>query len=64
MAEAGERFDVAADVLGSAAQSSGLSDREAASTIQSAYRIATRLGTDSTRSGCPRPTKAIEGVRL
>jgi len=64
MAEAGERFDVAADVLGSAAQSSGLSDREAASTIQSAYRIATRLGTDSTGNRCPRPTQAIEGVRL
>lgn len=65
MAEAGERFDVAADVLGSAAQSAGLSGRESLTTIQSAYRIATRLGAaDSARSGSPRPTKAIEGVRL
>lgn len=64
MAEAGERFDVAADVLGGAARSAGLSDRESLTTIQSAYRIATRLGADSTRSRCPRPTQAIEGVRL
>ncbi|HEY9565177.1 MAG TPA: bifunctional DNA primase/polymerase [Nocardioides sp.] len=64
MAEAGERFDVAADVLGGAAQQAGLSDRESLTTIQSAYRIATRLGADSTRSGCPRPMQAVEGVRL
>ncbi|AXT85080.1 DNA replication protein [Aeromicrobium sp. A1-2] len=64
MAEAGERFDVTANVLGGAAQSAGLSDRESLTTIQSAYRIATRLGTDSTGSRCPRPTQAVEGVRL
>lgn len=64
MAEAGERFDVAAHVLGGAAQATGLSDREAVTTIQSAYRIATRLGADSVRSGCPRPTPATEGIRL
>lgn len=64
MAEAGERLDVAADLLGGAAQAAGLSDREALTTIQSAYRIATRLGADSARSECPRPTQTTEVVRL
>lgn len=64
MAEAGERFDVAAHVLGDAAQVSGLSEREALTTIQSAYRIANRLGPGTCSGRSPGPTRASEGVRL
>lgn len=64
MAEAGHRLDVTAAVLGDAARSSGLPDREALTTIQSAYRIATRLGGESCASDHLRPTRAAEGVRL
>lgn len=64
MAEAGHRFDVTAAVLGDAARSSGLPDREALTTIQSAYRIATRLGGESCGSDHLRPTRAADGVRL
>lgn len=65
MAEAGERYDVAATVLGNAAQSAGLSERESITTIRSAYRIANRLGSDAVAGErmCP-PRAAEEGVRL
>lgn len=65
MAEAGERFDVAATVLGAAAQSAGLSERESMTTIRSAYRIATRLGPDRVSGERLCPSRAAEkGVRL
>lgn len=64
MAEAGERFDVTAAILSEAALSSGLSEREAMITIQSAYRTATGLGTDSRQSEGPHRRQATNEVRL
>jgi hypothetical protein len=64
MAESGERFDVAATVLGEAAQSAGLTEREAMTTIRSAYRIAHRLGPPSAAGERLGPSQAVEGVRL
>lgn len=64
MAEAGERFDVTAAVLCEAAQSSGLTEREAMTTIRSAYRIATRLGPAPVPGERLGPSRAAEGVRL
>lgn len=49
MVEDGHRFDTTASVLGDAAQSAGLSDREATNTIRSAYRHT------SPRSATPLP---------
>jgi hypothetical protein len=60
MAEEGHDFNTATSLLTEAACSAGLPEREARTTIQSAYRTATRLG--STISA--RPTNTIEGVRL
>lgn len=64
MAESGERFDVAATVLGEAAQSAGLTAREAMTTIRSAYRIANRLGPPSVAGEGLGPSRTAEGVRL
>lgn len=61
MAEDGHRFDTAASVLGDAASSAGLSEREALTTIRSAYRITTRLG-PAQPGGAVRPTAAVEAV--
>jgi hypothetical protein len=60
MAESSYPFQTTAAVLGDAAKSAGLSDREATATIRSAYRIATRLGSVSPAG----PTRAVEAVRL
>ena len=60
MAESNYPFQTAAGVLGEAAQQAGLSDREAAATIRSAYRIATRLGPANPAG----PTRAVEAVTL
>jgi hypothetical protein len=60
MAESNYPFQTAVAVLGEAAQTAGLSDREAGATIRSAYRIATRLGS-ATPAG---PTRAVEAVAL
>lgn len=60
MADAGHRFDTAASLLGDAACSAGLTEREALTTIRSAYRIATRLGPVN----AARPTQAVEAVGL
>lgn len=64
MAESGERFDVAATVLGEAAQSAGLTEREAMTTIRSAYRIANRLGPPAVTGERLGPSRTSEGVRL
>ena len=64
MAESGERFDVAATVLGEAAQSAGLTEREAMTTIHSAYRIANRLGPPSAAGERLGPSRTAEGVCL
>ncbi|MDP9823304.1 hypothetical protein J2S59_003113 [Nocardioides massiliensis] len=64
MAETGERFDVTAAALGNAAQSAGLTEREAMTTIRSAYRIATCLEPAPARGGRLGPSRATEGVRL
>jgi len=64
MAETGARFNVAAAALGEAAQSAGLTEREAMTTIRSAYRIATRLEPAPARGGRLGPSRATEGVRL
>lgn len=64
LAESGERFDVAATVLGEAAQSAGLTEREAMTTIRSAYRIATRLRPPSAAGERLGPSRTAEGVRL
>lgn len=64
MAESGERFDVATSVLGAAAQSAGLPEREAMTTIRSAYRIANRLGPPPVAGERLGPSRAAEGVRL
>lgn len=60
MVEDGHRFDATLAVLGDAARAAGLPEREAETTIRSAYRIASRL---SPGSGL-RPTGAAEGVGL
>lgn len=61
MVEDGQRYDTTLSVLGDAAMSAGLGEREAESTIRSAYRIASRLGTGS-RLGPPRtPTATTTG---
>ena len=60
MAEDGHGFDAASTLLGDAACSSGLTEREARTTIRSAYRIATRLELVS----ATRPTPAVEAVGL
>ncbi len=60
MVEEGHPFDSTANVLGDAARSAGLSDREAMTTIRSAYRIASRLGATE----IARPTHAAEVVSL
>jgi len=64
MVEAGERFDVTANVLGDAARSAGLPDREVITTIRSAYRVAARLGDDAVSRDRVGPSRAAEGVRL
>lgn len=60
MAEDGHRFDTATSLLGDAASSAGLTEREALTTIGSAYRTATRLGPVNAAS----PTTAVEQVGL
>jgi hypothetical protein len=60
MAEEGHDFNTATSLLTEAACSAGLPEREARTTIQSAYRTATRLGPTISE----RPTNTIEGVRL
>ncbi len=60
MVEEGHTYDATASVLGDAAHSAGLCDREALTTIRSAFRIATRLGAAS----ITRPTAAAEVVCL
>ncbi|MGD9959028.1 bifunctional DNA primase/polymerase [Nocardioides sp.] len=60
MVEEGHSFDSTANLLGDAARSAGLSDREAMTTIRSAYRIASRLGATTVA----RPTAAAEAVSL
>jgi hypothetical protein len=60
MAEDSNGFDAALTLLGDAARSAGLTEREALTTIQSAYRIATRLGPVN----AARPTQAVEAVGL
>jgi hypothetical protein len=60
MAEDGHRYDTTLATLGGAARSAGLPDREAETTIRSAYRIATRL----TPGSRPGPTSMAEAVRL
>lgn len=54
MAEHGHRYDASVSVLGDAARTAGLPEREAETTIRSAYRIAGRLGPTSR----PGPTQA------
>ena len=60
MAEDGHRYDTTLSLLGDAARSAGLPDREAETTIRSAYRIASRLSPASR----PDPTNAAEAVTL
>jgi hypothetical protein len=60
MVEEGHPFDSTANLLGDAARSAGLSDREAMTTIRSAYRIASRLGATE----IARPRSATEAVSL
>ena len=60
MVEGGHRFDLTLSVLGDAARSAGLPDREAETTIRSAYRIAGRLSPVSR----PDPFRAAEAVGL
>jgi len=64
MAEGGHRYDTAAAVLGGAAGAAGLSEREALTTIRSAYRIATRLGSMDPAGGVARSTSAAPAVQL
>ena len=58
MAEDGHRYDTTLSMLGDAARSAGLPDREAETTIRSAFRIASRLSPASR----PGPTNTIEAV--
>ena len=62
MAEQGHDVQQTAAVLGDAARIAGLEDREVDTTIQSAYRIATRLsGTPAaSRPGPTRPAEVLE----
>jgi hypothetical protein len=64
MAEEGHRIDAALSVLGPAAGTAGLPDGEIQRTIQSAYRIASRLGTPTAPRNPADPLRAVEGVRL
>lgn len=64
MAENGHRFDTTQSVLGDAARAAGLSEREAFTTIQSAYRTTTRLGPLRTAVDRAHPTTAVEQVGL
>ena len=59
MAEDGHRFDAAASLLGDAARSAGLTEREALTTIRSAYRRPVNPEGD-----LGRPTAAVEQVGL
>lgn len=60
MAEGGHDVQAATSLLTEAACSAGLPEREAITTIRSAYRTTTRLGP----STAPSPSSAAEGVRL
>ncbi len=66
MVEDGHRYDATLSALGEAARAAGLPEREAETTIRSAYRIAARR---PRTSGFPshqatRAPTAVEGVRL
>ena len=58
MAEDGHCYDATLSMLGEAARSAGLPDREAETTIRSAYRIASRLSA----ARRPDPTTGVEVV--
>ena len=60
MAEEGHDLSTTTSLLGEAAYTAGLPEREAMATIRSAYRIARRLGSVTE----PRPTNAVEAVGL
>lgn len=60
MAETGHGFDATSTLLGDAACSAGLTERESLTTIRSAYRAATRLGPANTA----RPTQTVEAIGL
>lgn len=60
MAEEGHRYDATLATLGEAARRAGLPDREAQTTIRSAYRIAARPATPIG----PGPTRTVEAVAL
>ena len=62
MAEQGHDVQQTAAVLGDAARTAGLEDREVDTTIQSAYRIATRMSGTPTvsRPGPTRPAEVLE----
>ncbi|GAB2761796.1 bifunctional DNA primase/polymerase [Nocardioides salsibiostraticola] len=60
MAEEGHALNAASSVLGDAACAAGLPEREALTTIRSAYRIRARLGSENP----PRRVSAVEGVVL
>jgi hypothetical protein len=60
MAEDGHRYDTTLSMLGDAARSAGLPEREAETTIRSAYRIVSRLSPASR----PGPTRTVEAVAL
>lgn len=64
MAEGRHGLATASSLLGDAACSAGLGEREALTTIRSAYRIATRLGPAKPAGDVGRPTAAVEAVRL
>lgn len=64
MAEGGQRYDVALSMLGDAARSAGLPDREAETTIRSAYHIASRLGPGRDSGSRLGPTGASEAVAI
>lgn len=60
MAEEGQDLSTTTAMLGEAAYTAGLPEREAMSTIRSAYRVVARMGPASPQ----RPTPAIEAVKL
>lgn len=60
MAEGGHDLSTTTSLLGEAAYTAGLPEREALATIRSAYRIVRRLGSVT----APRPTNAVEAVGL
>jgi hypothetical protein len=64
MVERGHRIDVALSMLGPAAGTAGLPDVEIERTIQSAYRMATRLGQPQDSRGPVDRLRAAEGVQL